>query len=255
MKLTFLGAAAEVTGSCYLVEASGIRFLVDCGLFQGRQAAQRNRASFAFDPRDRLLSYSGAAGNEAYDYDAGGMMLSSSTSADDRRFYYDASENPQAVNLHDRAADRWSAWLDHTRFLDDGKEQILLAPRKDLACSYDADSATLQSSVYDAFGASPNPGVATATYDLGDNPFRYAGEYRDPLWGGYYLRARWYQPDLPTFLSRDPMRNLNRYGYGGGQAAKPSSARGRFFDVSSRPSSSAAAARRSGTSNPSENSA
>jgi len=52
MKLTFLGAAGEVTGSCFLVEAQGARFLVDCGLFQGgREAERRNRARFAFAPR------------------------------------------------------------------------------------------------------------------------------------------------------------------------------------------------------------
>ncbi len=31
LKITFHGAAGEVTGSCYLVEAQGVRFLVDCG--------------------------------------------------------------------------------------------------------------------------------------------------------------------------------------------------------------------------------
>lgn len=36
MKLTFLGAAREVTGSCTLVEAAGHRFVVDCGMEQGR---------------------------------------------------------------------------------------------------------------------------------------------------------------------------------------------------------------------------
>ena len=52
MKLTFLGAAGEVTGSCFLVETPGARFLVDCGLFQGgHDAERRNRAAFAFDPR------------------------------------------------------------------------------------------------------------------------------------------------------------------------------------------------------------
>lgn len=35
MKLTFLGAAHEVTGSCTLVEAAGKRILVDCGMEQG----------------------------------------------------------------------------------------------------------------------------------------------------------------------------------------------------------------------------
>ena len=35
MHLTFLGAAREVTGSCYLVETKQARILVDCGMFQG----------------------------------------------------------------------------------------------------------------------------------------------------------------------------------------------------------------------------
>ncbi len=36
MKLTFLGAAHEVTGSCYYLEAAGKKFLVDCGMEQGK---------------------------------------------------------------------------------------------------------------------------------------------------------------------------------------------------------------------------
>lgn len=51
MKLHFLGAAGEVTGSCYLVETGQERFLVDCGMFQGgREAERRNREAFPFDP-------------------------------------------------------------------------------------------------------------------------------------------------------------------------------------------------------------
>lgn len=36
MKITFLGAAHEVTGSCTLVECGGTKFIVDCGMEQGR---------------------------------------------------------------------------------------------------------------------------------------------------------------------------------------------------------------------------
>ncbi len=51
MNLTFLGAAREVTGSSYLVEAEGFRFLVDCGMFQGgRESRAKNHHAFSFDP-------------------------------------------------------------------------------------------------------------------------------------------------------------------------------------------------------------
>lgn len=35
MKITFIGATHEVTGSCYYIEAAGKKFLVDCGMEQG----------------------------------------------------------------------------------------------------------------------------------------------------------------------------------------------------------------------------
>ena len=36
MKLTFLGANHEVTGSCTMLEAAGQRFLIDYGMEQGK---------------------------------------------------------------------------------------------------------------------------------------------------------------------------------------------------------------------------
>jgi metallo-beta-lactamase family protein len=50
MKITFLGAAEAVTGSCYLVETDQTSFLIDCGMHQGRpDEDQMNRAPFPFD--------------------------------------------------------------------------------------------------------------------------------------------------------------------------------------------------------------
>ncbi len=52
MRIAFLGAAGEVTGSCFLVEGMGMRLLVDCGLFQGgREAYGKNLHALAFDPK------------------------------------------------------------------------------------------------------------------------------------------------------------------------------------------------------------
>jgi len=50
MKLTFLGAAQQVTGSSYLVETEGYRILIDCGLYQEREFLERNWNPFPVPP-------------------------------------------------------------------------------------------------------------------------------------------------------------------------------------------------------------
>ncbi|MFL5401858.1 MAG: MBL fold metallo-hydrolase RNA specificity domain-containing protein [Gemmatimonadales bacterium] len=52
MRLTFWGAAGQVTGSMHLLEAAGARILLDAGLFQGRRAeAHSLNARLPFDAR------------------------------------------------------------------------------------------------------------------------------------------------------------------------------------------------------------
>ncbi len=57
IRLRFLGAARNVTGSRYLVQVNGKRMLVDCGLFQEREFASRNWERFSVPPEtiDTLL--------------------------------------------------------------------------------------------------------------------------------------------------------------------------------------------------------
>jgi metallo-beta-lactamase family protein len=45
LKITFYGAAGEVTGSQHLLETDTLRILLDCGLFQGRRAEVRTKNS------------------------------------------------------------------------------------------------------------------------------------------------------------------------------------------------------------------
>lgn len=50
LKLRFLGAAQNVTGSRHMLEADGARILIDCGLFQERDFKARNWEPFVVAP-------------------------------------------------------------------------------------------------------------------------------------------------------------------------------------------------------------
>ena len=53
MKITFLGATKMVTGSNFLVEGAGKKFLVDCGMYQGSSRDElENSEPFAYDVHD-----------------------------------------------------------------------------------------------------------------------------------------------------------------------------------------------------------
>lgn len=52
IKLQFLGAAQNVTGSRHLLQADGTNILVDCGLYQERQLKARNWDPFPIPPKD-----------------------------------------------------------------------------------------------------------------------------------------------------------------------------------------------------------
>ncbi len=73
---------------------------------------------------------------------------------------------------------------------------------------------------YDAFGVEQN----VSDGDL--NPFRYCGEQFDNETGNYYLRARYYSPNIGRFTQEDPiMDGLNWYTYCAGNPV-------RFYDPS-----------------------
>ncbi len=50
IKLTFLGAAQNVTGSRYLLDINGFKLLIDCGFFQERKFQDRNWDPFPVHP-------------------------------------------------------------------------------------------------------------------------------------------------------------------------------------------------------------
>jgi metallo-beta-lactamase family protein len=50
MKMRFLGAARQVTGSCFHLSINDMQILIDCGMQQGEHGSEGNRNAFAFSP-------------------------------------------------------------------------------------------------------------------------------------------------------------------------------------------------------------
>jgi len=50
MKIKFLGATHQVTGSSYLLETAKVKILIDCGMFQERDYSHRNWEAFPIPP-------------------------------------------------------------------------------------------------------------------------------------------------------------------------------------------------------------
>ena len=67
----------------------------------------------------------------------------------------------------------------------------------DVVSLTDSTGAVVKSYTYDAFGVEKNINDSDA------NPFRYCGEYFDAETGTIYLRARYYNPTIGRFISRD----------------------------------------------------
>lgn len=55
MKLTFIGAAHEVTGSCHFLEACGKKILIDCGMEQGPDLYENQELPIAANDVDYIL--------------------------------------------------------------------------------------------------------------------------------------------------------------------------------------------------------
>ena len=178
---------------------------------------------FTYDERDRLIGCLVAAGEAAtYAYHPTGTLASSTLPDDELLFYQDGAAMPLMCNTTQTSTGATASFLGGVRYLNDGTEQVLLNPRKDVNGVYDADAGTMTAYEYDPYGSTEHGvggsglGVGPLTpnpLDLSRNPFQYAGQYLDPICRAYYLRARWYLANQQTFLTRDPADFLHRYSY------------------------------------------
>ncbi len=172
--------------------------------------------TLAWNALGQLTGLSGAGASFTYTYYPDGLRASKQAAGQTPvQFYYDHQPNANVVNeiqggttvVHQLAGDQRL-----TRSVG-GSVTALFDDRKSVVASL-----TGQSLVSHRFGAEgeidfPDTAGGAGAFRLQDDPFGFAGEYRDAESGYVYLRARYYDPGLMRFVSRDNAGMFNRYGY------------------------------------------
>jgi len=193
-------------------------------------------ATFSYDLRDRLVGCANdAKPTVTHGYDASSMLASSTlASGDVQRLYYGST--PHLSNQRQTSGGQATSYFGPLRYTSDGGEQLLLGPRKDTAALYMPAAELLSTYGYESFGApratpDAHEGLTPdgSRFDLAHNPMQYAGEYRDSICEAYNLRARWYLPQAKTFLTRDPIDSVQRFGYTGGNPVNRSDPSGMSY--------------------------
>ncbi|HET7461048.1 MAG TPA: RHS repeat-associated core domain-containing protein [Longimicrobium sp.] len=136
------------------------------------------------------------AGAKQFLYDGDDLLLEMNTPGvpDHLYTYYPGVDNPHSVRMGNGPIYYYT-----TDF--PGNVVALINKNRQVVARY----------TYDDFGHSTAPVDST-----GGQPLRYAGRELDSATGLYYVRARWYDPDLGRFVSEDPVGlegGLNLYAY------------------------------------------
>ncbi|MGA1841634.1 MAG: RHS repeat domain-containing protein [bacterium] len=175
--------------------------------------------SYSYDYENRLIAAQTPANSIGYSYDPDGIRVSKEVDSAITHYVVDKNR-PFAQVLEERNGSgallssyvygqdlisrQHSAGSNYYHYDGPGSVRQLTEATENITDRY----------AYDAFGQLlDHDGVS-------NNSYRYAGEQLDPYLDNYYMRARYYQPNLGRFLTRDTFpaaqaeqQTLHRYVY------------------------------------------
>lgn len=177
-------------------------------------------ANYQYDKQNRLVQATTSAGkNISYSYNGDGLLVGRTEEGTTKRYYYDgsviAAEGVVAgtsVNL----TSRYLYGADGVAYMQTGgiNYYYLKNGHGDVTGLSNSTGILVNQYSYDLWGN------AITAQETVHNPFRYSGEYWDNSTKLQYLRARWYDPSIGRFISKDTYEgditnplNLNLYTY------------------------------------------
>ena len=157
-------------------------------------SATNDHAALSFTYDSDGLRLTKTVGTEVHKYTWQGSKLIAEQYGDTAlEFFYDESGTPYALLVRDTAsATPTEAWYYYVTNLQGDVMQIL-----------DASGNNVASYTYNAWGKILNLNNSTSA-NIGDlNPIRYRGYYYDTETGLYYLKSRYYDPEICRFVNAD----------------------------------------------------
>ena len=142
----------------------------------------------------------------SFTYDAEGLRTSKTVNGEKTVFVWDGdqlvmefSESGKVQKRYIRGNDRGygSNLVYADKGTDTEKQYYVTDPHGNVVQLTDESGKVIKTYEYDSFGNEVKPDGKD------DNPFRYCGEYYDKETEEIYLRARYYQPEVGRFLTRD----------------------------------------------------
>ncbi|QKT03785.1 IPT/TIG domain-containing protein [Ectothiorhodospiraceae bacterium 2226] len=167
---------------------------------------------YTWDAGDRLIAIQGPHGYAAFRYDHAGRRIEKTVNGHSVQYLYDGLQAVAELQggalgavyhtglMIDEVLARYSAEGDRAHLTDLLGSVLALT---------DEDGSLLTRYHYSPYGEVHHAG------EDNDNPLQYTGRENDQT-GLYYYRARYYDPVLKRFVSRDPIgleAGLNFYGY------------------------------------------
>ena len=136
----------------------------------------------------------------SFTYDAEGLRTSKTVNGKKTTFVWDGDQIVMELDASGKVEKRYVRGNDLI-FADKGnnteKQYYVTDPHGNVVQMTDEKGAVIKTYEYDSFGNE----VKLDSKD--ENPFRYCGEYYDKETEEIYLRARYYEPEVGRFLTRD----------------------------------------------------
>lgn len=186
-----------------LLTAGATTFTYDRNGNQIAKATGKATVSYAYDAANRLTAVTGPGIASRFAYDGDGNRVSQTTSQGTYAYVSDVA-TALPVALNEQGPDGSIAYAYGLGLVEEYNPSFNYFYQQDGLGSVVAltDSKGVPQAVY-AYDSWGNP-LLSVTDNVGTrNKFRFTGEALDPGTGLYYLRARYYDPSVGRFTSKD----------------------------------------------------